>query len=156
MRSPSVASVPSARDPRAAVRRLRSRYRRPLAAALAALATLIAISALRPAATPSAPDNVPAMQVGRPGDVTVPVPVAVGGGAVSTGDIVDLVAVDGTGTARIVAARVLVTEPASAAGYSSDTVVLLSMSESAALEVTTAADQAPLAVLIHPRSSGTT
>ncbi len=86
----------------------------------------------------------------------VPVPVAVGGGAVSTGDIVDLVTVDESGSAHVVAAQVVVTEPAAASGYSSDTVVLMAMSEQDALEVTAAADRAPLAVLIRPRSSGPT
>lgn len=141
--------MPSAHDPRAVIRRLRSRYRRPLAAVLAALATVIAISALRPTAAPTASDTAPPVQVGRPGDVMVPVPVAVGGGAVSTGDIVDLVAVDDSGSAHLVAAGVVVAEPAAASGYSSDTVVLMTMSEQDALEVTAAADRAALSLLIH-------
>ena len=86
----------------------------------------------------------------EPGDVTVPVPLSIGGGAVAAGDVVDVVAVDDSGAAQVIASRVVVTEPPTGSGYSSETVVLMAMSERDALTVTAAGDRSPLAVLIHP------
>lgn len=136
-------------DLRALLRRARLRYRRPIAALLAGLAAIVAISAMRPSAptvTAGTPDPV---AVSRPGDVTVPVPLSTGGGTVTAGDVVDLVAVDDLGEAQIIADRVTVIEPAGSSGYSSDTVVLITMQQHDALAVTAAAGRGPLSVLIH-------
>ncbi len=117
---------------------------------LAGLAVIVAVSAMRPSTpgiTTEGPGPVP---VSRPGDVTVPVPLVAGGGTVSSGDVVDLVAVDELGEARIIANRVTVTEPAGSAGYSSQAVVLITMQQQDALAVTAAARRGPLSVLIHP------
>lgn len=117
---------------------------------LAGLAVIVAISAMRPSTpgiTAEGPGPVP---VSRPGDVTVPVPLSTGGSTVSSGDVVDLVAVDELGEARIIADRVTVTEPAGSAGYSSQAVVLITMQQQDALAVTAAAGRGPLSVLIHP------
>lgn len=88
----------------------------------------------------------------RTGEVMVPVPLAIGGSAVAAGDVVDLIAVDDGGVAEVVASEVVVTEAPGSNGYSADTIVVMSMSESDALAVTAAADRAPLALIIHPHA----
>lgn len=93
--------------------------------------------------------------LGRTGDVTVPVPLAIGGSAVAAGDVVDLIAVDDAGVAQVVASEVVVTEAPGSNGYSTDAIVLMAMSEPDALAVTVAADRAPLAVIIHPAGTAT-
>jgi hypothetical protein len=145
--------VTKARGSRTLLRQARSRYRRPIAALLAALATIVAITALRPSNPPAATTEAEAISLTRPGEVTVPVPLSRGGSAVDTGDVVDLVTIDDNGLARVIANDVVVTETTTNSGYSSDAVALISMSERDALLVTAAAGRAPLALIINPRSA---
>ena len=115
---------------------------------LAALATVIAITAMRPTQAPPSPDASRPAALIQPGHVTVPVLLAIGGSSVSAGDIVDLVAVNDAGDADVVASRAVVTEP-STSGYASGSVVLMAMPREDALAVTAATARAQLSVLIH-------
>lgn len=141
--------MPSATDLRRLLRRARTRYRRPVAAALAGVAVLTGLSALR-ADPPASP--VPTLSPGpvsRPGDVTLAVPLAFGAGALSPGDLVDLVSTAGSPAAEIIATDVLVADLASGSAYASASVILVAVPRSDALTVAAAAATAPLAVLIH-------
>ena len=87
-----------ARDPRVAVRRLLRRHRRPLAAALAGLGALLALTALRGAPTDAgAAPTLDGRSGIDAGEVTVPVVLASSAFAsvLDVGDVVDLVTASG-------------------------------------------------------------
>ncbi|HAN70438.1 MAG TPA: hypothetical protein DCQ36_02455 [Actinobacteria bacterium] len=124
-----------------------------MAAALAFLATIVAVSALRadpPDPTPTT-DSAPLV---RPGEVTVPIPLTVRAiaEAVQPGDIVDLVTVDEGGDARLIAQRArIVDRPTTGTALTpTGAILLVAVPRARALALTAAASQAPLSVLIHP------
>lgn len=137
------------------VRRAASRFRRPLAAGLAALAVLVTVNSLASSPTPA---PVPATRATTvPGEVTVPVPLAVRAVAdvLAPGDIVDLVSIADDGSARVVAARARVVEqPDAGGGFTPTTALLLvAVPESSALDLATATAQGAMTVLIHGSTS---
>lgn len=147
-------SLPSSlRDPRAAARRTVRRHRRPLAAALAGLATLLALTTLRGAS--EAPSSAVAgsaltSSTAVPGHVTVPVTLTSGAIAavLQVGDVIDLVGSsdsaasigDPTTPVTVIArgARVIdLPIGGSALGGTSSAVILVSLPEADALRVVT-------------------
>jgi hypothetical protein len=135
------------RDPRGSLGRTARRHRRPLAAALAGLAAVLALTTLRssPHPAPSAADRDPTnVAAAQPGEVTVPVVLASGAIAavLEIGDVIDLVgppASEGSG-ASVVARDARVVElplSGSALGGTSVAVVLVALPESDALNVIT-------------------
>lgn len=141
------------RDPRGSLRRSVRRHRRPLAAALAGLATLLALTALR-----ITPETAPAPDAGSttssgttiPGQVTVPVTLASGAIAavLQVGDVIDLIGSTDSGGSideapapvSVIArgARVIgLPISGSALGGSSSSVILVSLPETDALRVVT-------------------
>jgi len=145
--------MPIARDPRSLLRRARTRYRRPLAAGIAGLATLIALTAAR-TDTPPSPSPPSTEITTRAGDVRVPVPIRAGAASLQVGDLLDLVAVEGSAT-RQVATNALVVEGSSSGSPLGATgaVILVSVPREQALELTLAAAQSPLSVLLHSNRS---
>lgn len=130
-------------------RRASVRFRRPLAAVLAGLAVLVTVSTLR-----SEPPPAPAMAStpsSAPGEVTVPVPLAVSAGILQPGDVIDLVSVDDDGRARVVAPRArVVGQPASVGGFgSTDPLLLVAVPEAVALALASATARDALTVLIR-------
>lgn len=126
--------------------------RRPLAAALAGLATVVAISALR-SDPPEPTEPMATAPLLQPGEVTVPIPLAMRAVAesVQPGDIVDLVTVDEGGNARLVAHRArIVDRPTTGSGLTpTGALLLVAVPLDQALDVAAAA-QSPLSLLIHP------
>ena len=134
------------RDPRGAVRRTVRRHRRPLAAALAGAATLVALTALRGAPeAPASPDAgaTSTSSTSIPGRVTVPVALASGAIAavLQVGDVIDLVGATDADTPVAVIARgarvVDLPVGGSALGGSSSAVILVALPEADALRVVT-------------------
>ena len=136
---------------RASWRRTVLRFRRPLAAVLSGLAVVLAVSSLTSAPVPAVP--TPTRATTSPGEVTVPVPLAVRAvaDALAPGAIVDLVSVTGDGRASIVAARArVVGQPVGGSGFApTDALLLVAVPESQALAVATATAQGAMTVLIH-------
>lgn len=134
-------------------RRPWGRARRPLAAVLAGLATVIGLTALRSDPPQPRADAAPAPAV-RPGEVTVPVTLSMRAVAdtLSAGDIVDLVTVDDDGDPHRVAERARVVDrPTSGSGLApTEAIVLVAVPEADALDLAAAASQSSLALLIHP------
>lgn len=133
-----------------------------LAAGLAAAAVVAGLASLdRPAASS---DAVAAGEAGgrattlSAGTVAVPIELATSSvaQALGVGDIVDVVGVSGTerATASVVAAhaRVIDLPAASGFGSASSSVIVIAVDESDALEVTAAAANGELSVLIRERS----
>lgn len=140
------------------LRRATNRHRRLIAAVLAALATLLAISAIRPApsSTTAAESTAPTVTSTRPGEVTVPVMLdsPVLAGTVETGDEIDLVSIDAQGQAAVVAERARVVEQgvgSSPLGAASP-VLLVAVPEETALDLAAASLTSRLSLLIHPPS----
>lgn len=138
------------------LRRATNRHRRLLAAVLAALATVLAISAIRPApaATTAAESTAPSAPSTRPGEVTVPVildsPALAS--TVKAGDEIDVVSIDAQGQAEIVAERARVVEQgggASPLGATSP-VLLVAVPEETALDLAAASLTMRISLLIHP------
>ena len=140
---PAATSLTSTlRDPRGSLRRAARRHRRPLAATLAGLAAVLALTTLRggtaPATTPSGTSTVTGSAL--PGEVTVPVVLSSSAMAavLRVGDVIDLVAA-ATPTAVVArGARVVeLSGGGSALGGSASAVVLVALPESDALRVVT-------------------
>lgn len=141
------------------LRRATNRHRRLIAAVLAALATVLAISAIRPApaTTTAAESNAPTAPSTRPGELTVPVVLdsPALAGAVETGDEIDLVAIDARGEAEVVATRARVVEQgggSSPLGATSP-VLLVAVPEESALDLAAASLTSRISLLIHPPAS---
>lgn len=141
-------------------RRIRSR-RRPIAATLAALGVIVALTTLRPAAQDAGAETA-GFPLGRSavGDGEVAVPVLLASSAIAAtlavGDTIDIVGITGqeTATARIVApgARVLdLPASGSALSGSSAAVVLVAVDEEEALPLAAASAGGALSVLIRGR-----
>lgn len=88
-----------------------------------------------------------------PGEVTVPVPLAVRAVAdvLEPGDIVDLVSVSDDGRAHVVAARArVVGQPGGAGGFTpTDALLLVAVPEETALALATATARSAVTVIIH-------
>lgn len=151
---PSATSLPTLlRDPRGSLRRTVRRHRRPLAAALAGLAALLAVTVLRAAPeTADAPDAAAASSTGTaiPGHVTLPVSLSSGAVAavLRVGDVIDLIGSthggassdDAAAPASVIARGARVVDlpvGASALGGTSSAVILVSLPEADALRVVT-------------------
>jgi hypothetical protein len=134
------------------------RWRRPAAAVLAAVAVILTISTFR---TPSDPVAAPVLRpAAAPGEVTVPVPLAVRAVAsiLEPGDIVDLVSVADDGRARVVATRArVVDQPESGVGFTpTEALLLVAVPEATALSLATAAAHGAMTVIIHSSPASTT
>lgn len=128
------------------MRRAVRRHRRPLAAALAGLAALLALATLRGGSqvpSTAVTGAVPLSSTAVPGQVTVPVTLASGAIAATlqVGDVIDLVGSAGEGGAASVIVRQarVIDLPigGSALGASSSAVILVSLPEADALRVVT-------------------
>ena len=157
---PGAATI-ALRDPRSAARRLLRRHRRPVAAVLAGLGVLVALTALRPA-PPLAVDAVAGDALTgsavRRGEVLVPVALTSGAvaSALDVGDIIDLVGLSGDErmTASVVAASARVVEvPAAGSALSgaSSGVVLVAVPERAALPLSAASANGGITFVIRAR-----
>jgi hypothetical protein len=135
------------RSPHGPLRRAVRRHRRPLAAVLAGIAVVLALTSLRPGADPVLPTTsggATDVDRGRPGEVTVPVVLASGviAALLEVGDVIDLVGAPtaGDATASVVARDARVVElprGATALGASTAAVVLVALPEADALRVVT-------------------
>lgn len=147
---------------RATVRRHLRRRRRPIAAVLAALAVAAGLASIDRGSEPAAAavpfDGRTTRSALAPGEVAVPVELASSAlvQALAVGDVVDVVGLTGTerATASIVVpdARVIDLPSASGLGGSPSSVVVLAIDESAALDVSAAAADDALTVLIRSRA----
>jgi hypothetical protein len=122
------------------------RYRRPIAALLAACSVLMIIAALRPA-PPILTTDVPRLLAG---EVGAPVTLSSSGvaAAVQPGDIIDVIALDGSPEAAVpvvIASKVRVIEARDSA------LLLLAVNAEQALDLAAAGFALPLTVTIHPR-----
>ena len=116
---------------------------------LAGLATLLAVSSLRPESSTQVEVSVAEADI-RTGEVLIPVEVSIPAASalVESGDIIDLVAVDDTAT--VVAASARVVDRRAGGGMSPTSgLLLVSVPESLALEVTHAAAEQALAIVIR-------
>ena len=130
-----------------------TRYRRPVAAALAAVAVLLTVSALRAdPAPPTVTEQAPPVAAG---EVTVPVPIAPRSvvDLLEPGDVVDLVALTPEGGTNVVAERARVVDTPSGGLASSGGVLLVAVPESVAVDLAGAGAQGSLSVLIRPREA---
>jgi hypothetical protein len=149
------------RQPTARLGRLLRRHRRPVAAALAGIAVLLALTTLRAAPEAGAvsePGSTPTTAPLPSGDVLVPLPLRLPAvaAALHVGDLVDVVALPGedAGAARVVAPRARIVElpsGGSALTGSSASVLLVSVREDDALEASAAAAGSGVTVLIRER-----
>lgn len=125
---------------------------------LAALATVVAISAVRPApaTTTTTEPTAPTAPSAREGEVTVPVildsPALAG--AVTIGDEVDLLAIDAQGRAEVVASRARVVEQGGGSSPLGGTrpLLLVAVPEATGLDLAAASLTARISLLIHPPS----
>ncbi len=129
--------------------RLLRRHRRLLAATLTGVGVLCAIAALRP--TPPPPPDPPDPRLPPAGQVALPVELASGSTAalLKPGDRVDVVTVESIPSV-ILARDAMVLLPTAGSGFvgASSSVVLLAMSEAAALQV--AGTSGAVTVLLQP------
>lgn len=149
------------RDPRPGARRLLRRHRRPVAAAVAGVGALVALTALRgtptdPAASPF--DGGTTAAAVRTGEVAVPVVLASGAitASLAVGDVIDVIGLTRgePPTATVVAPRARIIElPSAGSGLtgSSAAVVLVAVPESAALPLSAASASGGLTVVIRAR-----
>jgi hypothetical protein len=122
------------------------RYRRPIAAVLAACSVLMIIAAVRPA-PPVVVTEIPSL---RAGEVGAPVTLTSSGvaAAVQPGDVIDVIALEGSPEAAIpvvIASKVRVIEARDSA------LLVLAVNAEQALELAAAGFGLPLTVTIHPR-----
>ena len=130
-----------------------TRYRRPVAAALAAVAVLLTVSTLRvDPAPPAVTEQAPPVAAG---EVTVPVPIALRSvvDLLEPGDVVDLLAITPEGDTDVVAQRARVVEAPSAGLSSSGGVLLVVVPEADAVDLAGAGARGSLSVLIRPREA---
>jgi hypothetical protein len=145
------------REPGVTARRFVRRHRRALAAVVAGLGLLVALTTLRGAPSPAS--GAPVMADGRavrPGEVIVPLLLTSGALAsvLSEGDIVDIVgsARGETSDLAIIASRVRVVDLPSAGSAltsSSSTVLLVAAPETRALALSAASAAGGVGVLIR-------
>lgn len=130
-----------------------TRYRRPVAAALAAVAVLLTVSTLRAdPAPPTVTEQAPPVAAG---EVTVPVPIALRSvvDLLEPGDVVDLVALTPEGGTNVVAERARVVDTPSGGLASPSDVLLVAVPEAEAITLAGAGAQGSLSVLIRPREA---
>ncbi len=144
------------------VRRFTRRRRRPLAAALAAVGVLVALSSLRqqpaPVLTSDGPSSLSSLV--QPGEAAVPITLSSPGivRTLARGQLVDVVAVPREGDARAVvvatAARVVdIPEGGSALSASSTSVILVAVRREDALDVIASSTRDVLSVAIQSAAS---
>ncbi len=136
------------------------RRRRPIAATLAGLGALLALTTLRGAPAPAA-GEAPQRPGGamHAGEVVIPVVLATGAVAsvLAIGDIVDIVGFTDTEPPRadVIARRARVFDLPSGAGLTGSTssVVLIAVQERAALTVSAASEDGGVGLLLRDRSA---
>lgn len=138
-----------------AVRRAAARHRRPIAALLAGAATLLTIGSLR--SSPEAPVTTTpeaSSSTARVGEVSVPVLLDTPAlaGAVTPGDLIDLVSIDQSGVSTVIAeeARVVDRPSGSSPLGGASALLLVAVPASEGVRIATAAATTRLTVIVHP------
>ena len=131
-----------------------------MAATLAGAGVLLAVSSLRPAPTTIVAAG-PSTSALRPGEVAIPLTLSSAAVArtLAVGDVIDVIGLSGTDdsepSATVVARRSRVLDvPDSAGGFgsSASAIVLVAVTESAALDVSTATARGPVTVVIRTQA----